>query len=88
MRAGIRKHTSGLLSISQLVSTGGYFIASLFESALEYATVKVQDNQDGMKLNGLNQAPEYANGVILLRGGCKLQRIEQKCYYRPIKKAV
>jgi hypothetical protein len=80
-RAGIRKHMSGLLSISQVVSTRGYFVASLFESALEYATVKVQEN-----VEGLNQAPAYANGVTFLRREYRFQRMEQKRDYRIIKK--
>jgi hypothetical protein len=48
-----------------MVSTSGYFVASLFVSALEYATVKVHEYHERMKLN---QAPAYANAVILLRG--------------------
>jgi hypothetical protein len=87
-KAGIRKHTFGLFSISQLVSTSGYFIASLFDSALEYATVKVQGKEEAMKLNGVNQAPTYTSGVILFGGECRFQRMEQKCYHKSIKKVM
>jgi hypothetical protein len=40
----------------------------LFNSALEYAIRKVQDNHVGLKLNGTHQFLAYADDVNLLGG--------------------
>jgi hypothetical protein len=40
----------------------------LFNFALENAIVKIQVNQDGLKLNGTHQLSVYADGVNILGG--------------------
>jgi len=48
----------------------------LFNFALEYAKIRVQVNQDGLKLNGTHQILVYANDVNTL--GRSVHNIEKK----------
>jgi len=50
----------------------------LFNFALEYAIMRVQVNQDGLKLNGAHQLLAYADDVNILRGSVDTVKKIQK----------
>jgi hypothetical protein len=52
--------------ISNGLKQGGALSPLFFNSASEYATNKVQENQVGLKLNGTHQLLAYADDVNLL----------------------
>jgi hypothetical protein len=51
-----------------------------FYVALEYAIRKVQENQDGLKLNGADHILAYVDDVNLLGGNIDTVNIRQKIY--------
>jgi hypothetical protein len=56
----------------------GCLSALLFNFALEYAIMKVQVNQDGLKLNCKHQLLVYADDINILGGSIILKRKTEK----------
>ena len=83
IRVRVGKILSDMFSFRNGLKQGDALSSLFFNFALEYAIMRVQVNQDRLKLNGTHQLLAYADDVNILAGSIdkvKKMQIFSGCY--------
>ena len=60
-RVRVGKHLSDMFPIKNSLKGGNALSPLIFDFALEYAIKRIEENHDGLKLNGAHQLLVYAD---------------------------
>ena len=84
-RVWVGKHLSDMFLIRNGLKEGDALSPLLFNFALEFASRRVQESQEGLKLNGTHQFLVYADDVSMLGGSVHTMKNNAEALVVPIK---